>query len=75
MKTLIQKTATLQDPVADEFADQVARGHVRFLGYLDSDPDTTGWGTPEVTAWFTKSGGAFALKFWDGTAVKTVTTT
>lgn len=74
MNSIIQKLGTLQDPMADEQANNIIRGHIPFLGFLDSAPDTTGWDTTKMTAWFEKSGAVYVLKFWDGAAVKTVTT-
>jgi len=53
---------------------------IKFLGDLlkvrgrNSDPDTTGWGATENgTLWYRSDLGVF--KYWDGSAIKTISTT
>lgn len=75
MRSLISKLGTLQDPMADEQANNFVRGHVPFLGLRATAPDQTGRGMNDVCMWFELSGGVYVLKFWNGAAVKTVTTT
>ena len=46
-----------------------------FLGILDSDPDTTGWGVKDLCFWINNSTNtACVIKFWDGDEVKTIST-
>jgi hypothetical protein len=75
MNSLIQKLGVLQDPMADAQVDNFIRGHIPFLGLRATAPDTTGWDTNKVCLWLELSGAVYVMKFWDGAAVKTVTTT
>lgn len=46
-----------------------------FLGVLSSDPTTTGWGAEDLCWWVNIATPTTAvIKFWNGAAVRTVTT-
>jgi len=75
---LIQKLTTLRDRDVDRQFDNIVDAYRRFpfLGELASDPDTTGWGAAEICWWLNISTPtAVVIKFWDGSTIKTVTST
>lgn len=57
-----------------EFYGPVVFWKFVWVGPLTADPSTTNWGTGEAgRMWFNVTAGK--LKFWDGAAVRTITST
>lgn len=45
-----------------------------FLGFLSVDPDTTGWGAQDLCIWVNNATPtAVVIKFWNGAAIRTIT--
>jgi len=75
---LIQKLAIIRDRDVDRQFDNFVDAFTRFpyLGELSSDPSTTGWGAGEICWWIDISTPtAIVIKFWNGAAIRTITST
>jgi len=76
-KGVITRTYTPQDRELASQLDNILKGLglFPFLGVIDADPTTTGWGAKDICWWANNSTAtAVVVKFWNGSAVKTVTT-
>jgi len=75
-KGIVQKLGSLKDRDTDRQIDNIMLffKDFPFLGMLADDPTTTGWDDEDVSWWVnTNNASAVVIKFWDGSAVKTVT--
>lgn len=74
--TLITKTSRIRDQeIARQFDNIVnALNQFPFIGMFSTDPTTTGWGEGDVCWWVnTSTATAITIKFWNGAAVRTIT--
>jgi len=72
---IVKKTAPFQDRNLDTQIDNLVEtlSLFSFLGIVTSDPTTTGWGAKDI-CWWINAGTATAvtIKYWNGSAVKTI---
>lgn len=77
-KGVVHKLKSLTDRDTDRQIDNFMQFFNQFpwLGILSTDPDTTGWGTDDICWWINNNTAtAIVIKFWNGSATRTVSST
>jgi len=77
-KGVIQKLSSFKDQTLDSQIANLTRGLslFPFLGVLAADPTTTGWDGEDICWWVNAATPTvIVLKMWNGSSVKTFSTT
>ena len=72
----IKKLRSFPDRDLDAQFREIVSGLDWFLGIQDTDPDTTTWGANDFFLWVNNATpAAKVIKFWNGAAVRTISST